>query len=131
MEPISIIVGALAAGAMVGAAEGLDATAKRAQKALRDAVRNRLTKRRSTEEVQKYLDDPNRHRPELEAALREAGVGEDDDLTGMAREFEATRRPRGDNFITFNGPTSGVQVGDNNVMHSRHVHGSPPGGDQE
>jgi hypothetical protein len=98
---------------------------------LRDAVRNRLTKRRSRDDVQKYLDDPTGCRPELEAALREAGVGEDDELTGLAREFEAARRRRGDNFITFNGPTSDVQVGDYSVKHSRHMYGSPPGGDQE
>jgi hypothetical protein len=130
---VSAIVAALAAGATAGLADGLDGAVKEARLALRNAVRRRLAGRRTDDEVTSYVDEPESHQHALEAALREAGAGQDEDIISAMKDLAAAvnQRSSDSTFITtIHGPVTGFMNGNGNTMHTHHVHGVPPGSEQ-
>lgn len=129
MDPITLIVGALAAGAALGISDTASSAIKDAYAGLKALVRKRLGGRPGAELVlAKHEQAPETWRAPLMAELDEAGASHDAGLMAAAEALmrlvdEAGARA-GKYTVDVRG-AQGVQVGDRNTQ--RNVFGSPPG----
>ena len=130
MDPITLIVTALAAGAALGITDTASSAIKDAYAALKTLVRKRLGGRPDAELVlAKHEQAPQTWRAPLRAELDEAGAGHDADLVAAAEALmhlvdEAGARA-GKYTVDARG-AQGVQIGDRNTQHN--VFSTPPGG---
>ncbi len=120
MEPIALILAALAAGAAKGAGETASAAVKDAYAALKNALRRRLTgKPAALDAVDNYTEDPEEWQGNLEIHLRKAGVDADPDVVAAAtmvmQQVDPTGSGSGKYLVDLRG-AAGVQVGDRNVQ---------------
>jgi len=130
VDPITLIVTALAAGAALGLKDTASSAVRDAYAGLKALVTNRLAGRPGAEMVlSRYEKAPQTWQAPLIAELDEAGVGRDLDLAAAARALmslvdEAGARA-GKYTVDVRG-AQGVQIGDHtrqdNVFHV------PPGG---
>jgi hypothetical protein len=130
MDPITLIVTALAAGAALGVKDAASSAVKDAYAGLKALVGKRLAGRPDAEVVlARYENAPETWQAPLMAELDEAGAGHDRDLAAAARALmnlvdEAGARA-GKYTVDVRG-AQGVQIGDHtrqdNVFHA------PPGG---
>lgn len=129
MDPVTLIVTALAAGAASAVQDGASAAVKGAYVRLRDAVRERLAGRADGELVlARHEADPQIWQAPLAAELIQAGAGEDTRLAAAAQalmELADTAGARSGKYpVTISG-SRGVQVGDQNTQTN--TFGSGPG----
>ena len=120
MDPITLIVAALAAGASAGAIDALKDNAKETAKAaygkLHDLVSRRFRGNASAEVVlAEYQADPDTYAPPLAKKLTEAGAADDADLVAAAKALmdlidQAAAKSRKYNVTIKD--SKGVQVGD-------------------
>jgi hypothetical protein len=119
VDPVSLIVAALAAGAVAGVQNTATEAVMDAYAGLKALVRQRLAGRESGEQaLARHADDPERGRV-LEAELVEAGAGEDPALLDAARRLLAMVDPAGSRagkYVVDVRGGQGVQVGDGNVQ---------------
>jgi hypothetical protein len=120
MEPITVILGALAAGAASGALDALKDDAQAAYGKLRGLVRKRLSANPDAElALAEYEADPKTGHVPLAAKLKEVGAGEDADLLAAARTLmellDHAGAKSGKYDVTIKG-SSGVQIGDGNIQ---------------
>lgn len=87
MDPVSLIVVALAAGAAAGAKDVTSQAVKDSYAALKDFVKRRLRHKQAGAEdvVTQFEEDPGRWELPLRTLLSECVSGEDDDLVRHAR----------------------------------------------
>lgn len=120
MEPVSLIVTALAAGAAAALQDGVKETVKDGYKRLRDAVRQRLAGRPDGQlALARHETAPGKWESVLTAELLECGAGEDTSLVEAAQALmtlidEAGARA-GKYDVTIHGG-QGIQVGDHNTQ---------------
>jgi hypothetical protein len=124
MDPITLIVAALAAGASAGAIDALKDNAKEAAKAaygrLHDLVRHRFRGNASAEVIlAEHQADPETYAAPLAKKLTEAGAGQDGDLVATAKTLmelvDKAGARVGKYNVTIHGG-QGIQVGDGNIQ---------------
>jgi hypothetical protein len=128
VEPITLILAALTAGAARGAGETASKAVMDAYVTLRDALRRRLAgKPAALDAVDNFAEDPEEWRGNLEIHLRKAGAGTDPAVMTAAAEVMQHVDPvgtGGGKYLVDLRGSSGVQVGDKNVQ--RNYWGSTP-----
>lgn len=127
MDPTTLIVAALGAGASAGVIEALQSdvkeTAKAAYARLRTLASRRVTGRPDAElALERHESAPRKWESLLAAELSEAGAGADDELVAAARAVmelvdQAGARAGKYNVTVTN--SRGVQVGDHNIQVNR------------
>ena len=127
MDPITLIVTALAAGASAGAIDALKDSAQDAAKAayakLRGLARNRVAGNPGAElALAEHEADPKNWGAPLSAKLAQAGAGNDAELVAAAQALmdivDQAGAKVGKYNVTITG-SRGVQVGDGNVQVNR------------
>lgn len=124
MEPVSLILTALAAGASAGAVDSLKDTVKDKSKAayarLHDLARQRVAVRPYGEPaLAGYESAPQKWVGLLRAELTEAGAGSDTELIAAAKALMKLVNESGAKSHKYNvtvRDSKGVQVGDGNVQ---------------
>lgn len=127
MEPVTLILTALGAGAALGVKETASAAVKDAYDGLKALVRGRLATRRDGELVlARFEEAPETWKDPLAAELAAAGAGRDAGLVAAAQALmrlaDATGSQAGKYAVQVTGG-QGVQVGDHNAQHN--TFGSP------
>jgi RIP homotypic interaction motif len=120
MEPISLILAALLAGATKGAGEAAGTAIKDAYVGLRDAVKRKLAARPAAgSAVEEYTADPANWAPALTAYLKQVDADRDEALLSLAQAVMAQADPAGSSSgkysVDLRG-AQGVQVGDGNTQ---------------
>ncbi|HEY6788182.1 MAG TPA: hypothetical protein VI365_12825 [Trebonia sp.] len=124
MDPITLIVAALAAGASAGAIDALKDDVKESARAaygrLRDLVRRRLRGNASAEVIlAEHNADPKIYEAPLAKKLAEAGAGDDTELVAAAKALMELVDQKGAKSGKYNvtiRDSKGVQVGDGNLQ---------------
>jgi len=130
MDPVTLILTALAAGAALGLKGVASSAVTDAYNGLKGLVRRRLAGRRDGELVlARHEQDSQAWEGPLKAELAAAGAGEDSELVAAAQALmglvDAAGSQAGKYAVVVQG-SQGVQVGDRNVQHN--TFGAPPGG---
>jgi hypothetical protein len=130
MDPITLIVTALAAGVASGAADATSAAVKAAYRRLRALVEKRFAGRPEAELVLAgHEDAPGTWQAPLAAELTETGADRDADLLAAAQALmsliDEAGAHAGKYTVDVRG-AHGVQVGDLGRQHN--VFNAPPGG---
>jgi hypothetical protein len=122
MDPITLIVTALAAGAASGVRDTASSAVKDAYANLKALLRKRFAGRQAGELVlAEHEKAPETWREPLALQLGEAGAGRDADLVAAAQELmrlvDAAGSRAGKYTVDVRG-AQGVQVGDHGVQHN-------------
>lgn len=129
MDPITLIVTALAAGAALGMRDTAASAVEDAYTGLKALVRKRLGGRPDGELVlARHEQAPEIWRGPLMAELDQAGAGDDSALVAAALALMRLADEAGDRAGTYAVDirgAQGVQIGDRNTQHN--VFGAPPG----
>ena len=89
MDPISVVVGALAAGAAAGAQDTASASVKDAYAALKSLLKQRLRGRPAADTaLEQHEEEPDAWRPALARELAKAGIDRDAEVLEAARRLE-------------------------------------------
>lgn len=128
MEPVTLIVTALAAGAALGLKDTVSVAVKDAYRSLKTLVTKRLQDRRDGElVVARYEDTPQAWEQPLIAELTAAGAADDAGLIAAAQALmsllDEAGSKSGKYAVQMQAP-QGVQIGDHNTQHN--VFGAPP-----
>ena len=120
MDPVALIVAALAAGAVAGAESTATEAVKDAYAGLKGLVRQRLAGRESGEAaLARHENEPEQAAEVLEAELVAAGARDDAVLLEAVRRLLVELDPAGDRAgkytVDLRG-AQGSQVGDHNVQ---------------
>lgn len=130
MDPITLIVTALAAGAVSGITESASSAVRDAYASLKALARKRLTDRPDAELVlARHEQAPETWQAPLAAVLGEAGADRDTDLVAAAQallRLVDTAGARAGKYTVDVRGAQGVQVGDRNRQDN--VFHAPPGG---
>ena len=119
MEPVSLILAALLAGAAKSGGEVAGTAVKDAYAALRDALKRKLGKPTAEAAVAEYTSDPDSGRLVLEAHLKQSGADADPKILEAAAAVLRMADPdgaRGGKYTVNLAGAQGVQVGDGNVQ---------------
>ncbi|MET8463583.1 hypothetical protein [Micromonospora zamorensis] len=122
LESASVVLGALAGGAVRGLQDSATAAVKDAYQLLRNLLANRLRGDRGAEAaLEGYLEEPEVWRRPLEQSLERAGALADPEVLAAARlllEHLGEEFPR--KQVTYVSDSSGVQVNHRggNVQHN-------------
>jgi hypothetical protein len=127
MDPITIIVTALAAGASSGAISALQDDVKAAAAAAYSKLRGLLTKRVAGNQaaeltLAKYESSPKTWEAPLAEQLKEVGAGDDADIVAAAQALMKLVDQAGARAGKYNVTISnsqGVQLGDGNIQVNR------------
>jgi hypothetical protein len=129
MDPVTLIVAALAAGAVVGVQDTASAMVKDAYASLKALVKKRLGGGPGADLVlARHEQDPRAERAQLMAELARAGAGDDPDLIAAAKavlELAGEAGGAGKYAVDARG-AQGVQAGDHNRQDN--VFNAPPEG---
>lgn len=128
MEPVSLIVGALAVCAGEAGKAAVSEAVKDAYTRLRSLVAARFAGRPSGEvALAQYEQKPEPWEGALTAELLEVGAADDSALVEAAQEVMAVADPSGSQrgkYQVIVRRSKGVQVGDHNTQHNQF--GAPP-----
>ncbi len=129
MEPITLILTALGAGAALGVKDTASAAVLDAYNGLKALVRRRIAGRRDGELVlTRFEKAPQTWREPLAEELTAAGAAQDASLVAAAQALMRLVDPAGYRADTYNitmTNAQGVQMGDHNIQHN--TFGTPPG----
>ena len=130
MDPVTLIVTALAAGAATGITESAASAVKDAYTSLRALVRKRLAGRSDADLIlARHENAPETWHAPLVAVLEEAGAEHDTDLVAAAQALMSLMDKAGTRAGKYTVDTRGaygVQIGDHNRQDN--VFRAPPGG---
>jgi hypothetical protein len=123
MEPVSMVVAALLAGAAAGATKAATSAVVDAYQGLKDLLRRRLASHDPDTAVVVDRDntEPQVWEAELVPVLNDAGIGHDDRVLEAARRVLALVDPAGTKASKYQvdlREAKGVQVGDHNTQHN-------------
>ncbi len=133
MEPVTLILAALAAGASAGTLDALKDDAKEKAKAAYAKLHGLLSKRVSGRPhgelaLAEYASAPQKWESLLAAELTEAGAAQDNDLVAAAKALmelvDQQGAKSGKYNVTITG-SQGIQVGDGNVQFNQFPPVSP------
>lgn len=121
MEPISLILGALGAGALAAVQESAGQAVKDAYAAFKNLLRRRLGGNEAGEvALNRYEQRPEAWGPPLRAELTASGVDRDDEVLAAARALldQVRDDPAGAKIFQnqFHGPVHGFVQGDHNQV---------------
>jgi hypothetical protein len=130
MDPVTLIVAALTAGAAMGLQDTASAAVKDAYRSLKALVSKRLAGRRDGELVlARYQEAPKTWEAPLTAELTDAGAADDASLVAAAQALmkliDESGSRAGKYTVQIQG-SQGVQVGDHNTQTN--TFGVPPDG---
>ncbi|WP_261569140.1 hypothetical protein [Frankia gtarii] len=133
MDPISVVIAALAAGAAAAASSAVGQAATDAYQALRGLVRRRLRQRPGSEVIlDRYEENPEPWTEALRAELAAVNAGEDRDLVSAAEllvgQLQGSREGSVIFRTYFNDKVEGVVVGNQNQVR---MHFGPAGAGDE
>ena len=119
MDPVSVIVGAMVAGAAGGVSSSASAAVQSAYEALAGRLRNLFGRGDRAELVDRVEADPVATQVELREELTAAGAGHDAELLAAAQRLWALLDPQafaaGKYRVDLRG-AKGVQAGDHNTQ---------------
>jgi len=128
MEPISLILAALLAGAATGVGQSAANAVQDAYMGLRDALKRRLAAKPAAQDaLEQYVVDPEEWKGNLEVYLRQAGADQDRAVLEAAALVMQLADPAGASAgkYTVNlAGAQGVQIGDHNRQNN--VFNPPP-----
>jgi hypothetical protein len=120
MDPVTLIVAALATGVLKGVGESASAAVQDAYTRLRAAVTDRFSSKPAAQVVlAEHADDPDTYAKPLEKHVRDAHLGDDPRIVELAQtlmwllDHDGTRA--GKYTVHLDG-AKGVQVGDQNTQ---------------
>lgn len=117
MEPVSVILAALAAGASAAAKDTISEATKDAYAGLKALVKKRLSDESKVEMVlAEYEGDPDTWEKSLKKSLVEAGVDKDEEVLQQAQQLLKLVRPQQVAQGKYNiqiGEGKGIAIGDN------------------
>jgi hypothetical protein len=129
MDPVTLVVAALAAGAVKGVGESATTAIKDAYQGLKQLLKARFAGHRPAETVlEEHEEDPQTWRAPLEKALTETGAAADEAVIGAAQrlmELVDENGSRAGKYAVDLRGAQGVQVGDRNQQVN--VFSTPPG----
>jgi hypothetical protein len=114
VDPISLILSALAAGAAAASQDAASDAVKSAYQRLRGLVRRRLASRQQEAALDAYDQDGEAGAEALRASLAETGAEHDQELLDVARVVIAA--PARQTNLQFNAPVNGLVAGDHNQV---------------
>jgi hypothetical protein len=119
---VTLIVGALAAGALKGAGETATVAVKDAYTALKTAVASRFAERQvSATVLAEYEDDPDTYEKPLAKKIQQTGAGQDPRIVELAqvlmRLMDQDGARSGKYTVDVRG-AKGVQIGDHATQHN-------------
>jgi hypothetical protein len=122
VDPVTLIVGALAAGALKGAGETATVAVTDAYTALKTAVASRFAERQlSATVLAEYEDDPDTYEKPLAKKIQQTGAGEDPRIVELAqvlmRLMDQDGARSGKYTVDVRG-AKGVQIGDHANQHN-------------
>jgi hypothetical protein len=118
LEPVNLILNALAAGASTGLTESAASATKAAYEALKGLLRAKLHPARADlAALDEYEAQPEIWRPALSVALTDVGADRDEAILAAARKLLLLADPIGFQLskynITMHGTAQGTIIGDN------------------
>ena len=121
MEPITLILGALAAGALAAVQESAGQAVKDAYAAFKNLVRRRLRGNEAAEvALNRYEQQPEAWEPPLRAELTASGIDRDDEVLAAAKKLldQVRADPAGAKIFQnqFHGQVQGFVQGDHNQV---------------
>jgi hypothetical protein len=121
VEPISLILGALGAGALAAVQESAGQAVKDAYAAFKNLLRRRLSGNEAGEvALSRYEQQPEAWGPPLHAELTASGVDRDDEVLAAAQALldQVRDDPAGARIFQnqFHGPVHGFVQGDHNQV---------------
>ena len=124
MDPISIVIGALAAGVLAGAQDAASSSVGDAYAKLKAVLQERLKGRQAAETaLAEHENEPDAWRSALEHELTRAGVDNDPVVLARARELLAATgsegRAGGDTWNIDARHSSSNQFGKGNVQYNQ------------
>lgn len=117
MEPLSLIIAALVAGAAKAAGDA----APDAYTGLKSLIKRKFAGEPKAEMVlEEHESDPETYEAPLKKKLAEAGVDQDEEILQAAQELLAKLNPEeaatGKYQVTFQGEVKGAQIGDHGTQ---------------
>jgi hypothetical protein len=119
MDPVTLVMGALAAGAATGLGESATSAVRRAYRELKQLVRARLVDERAQAALERYESDPHARTGELTEVLAASGAANEETILAAARQMMALIDPAGTaagKYVVDLREAQGVQVGDGNTQ---------------
>ncbi|MEV6305496.1 hypothetical protein AB0M02_39200 [Actinoplanes sp. NPDC051861] len=122
MEPVTLVVSALAAGALAGAGDTAATAVKDAYTALKTAVAKKFSGKPAAEVVlAEHADDPDTYEKPLAKHLQQAGADTDPRIVELATALLDAMKDQGSlpgKYQVTLENAKGVQVGDGNIQHN-------------
>ena len=127
MDPVSLIVAALAAGASAALKDTAGEAVKDAYAGLKSLLKRKLGDKQAAQiAIDKHEEAPEVWEKPLEAELKESGVADDEEIVAAAQQMMKLTDPEGSQSGKYNVVISGGQgatVGDHNVVHQTYGDG--------
>lgn len=112
MEPVEVILAALAAGALSGATEIAGSAIKDAYKALVSLVTKKFgSNKEAKSQLDNYLKDSKTWEKPVKKAIQESKIDKDDQVIALARELlklVKSKQEASENHIEINGNVQGL-----------------------
>jgi hypothetical protein len=120
VDPVTLIVGALTAGALKGTGEAATSAVKDAYTALRTALAAQFTERQvATTVLDDHEDDPETYEKPLAKKIQQAGAADDPRILELAQTLMRLMDHQGAGKYTVDVRGSkGVQIGDHGTQQN-------------
>lgn len=124
MEPISLIIAALGAGAIAATKDTAGTAVKDAYQGLKALIKKKFESEPKAQMVlEEHETDPETYEAPLKKKLAEAGVDQDAEIIKAAQELLKQEKPEesaaGKYNTVFQGEVKGIQVGDRNKQENK------------
>lgn len=124
MEPVSMIIAALGAGAIAATKDTAGTAVKDAYQGLKTLIKKKFESEPKAQMVlEEHETDPETYEAPLKKKLVEAGVDQDAEIIKAAQELLKQEKPEesaaGKYNTVFQGEVKGIQVGDRNKQENK------------
>jgi hypothetical protein len=126
MDPVSLIVAALAAGASAALKDTTGEAVKGAYAGLKSLLKRKLGDKQAAQVAIDKQEAPEVWEKPLESEIRESGVADDEEVVKAAQRVMKLTDPEGSQDSKFNVVISGgksTTVGDHNIVHQTYANG--------
>ncbi|WP_392531356.1 hypothetical protein [Nostoc sp. C117] len=124
MEPVSMIIAALGAGALAATKDTAGTAVKDAYQGLKTLIKKRFESEPKAQMVlEEHETDPETYEAPLKKKLAETGADKDAEIIKLAQELLEQLKPEesavGKYSTVFQGEVKGIQVGDRNTQENK------------
>ncbi|MEH1843285.1 MAG: hypothetical protein V7L20_32255 [Nostoc sp.] len=124
MEPVSMIIAALGAGAIAATKDTAGTAVKDAYQGLKTLIKKKFESEPKAQMVlEEHETDPETYEAPLKKKLAEAGADQDAEIIKLAQELLKQLKPEesatGKYNTVFQGEVKGIQVGDRNTQENK------------